>query len=406
MRSFVKFLSLAIVALLLLMPLATAQQQRVKVYYVPILGKWMTKEEIAKEIAKEGEVVVADWTYGGLVETVHAPGFAKYVKERYGVDIRVKWVGTQTPEVMMSATMTALKAGKNPPYDVMAIEIPFFFRAKAEGIIEPVAYEGNPLIPNLKYIHPFFKQFMPYGIIFQGLDTAGLLIREDKAPFVKSYADLADPKLKGHVVLPTVGTMHFAHFLLNLAFALGKDYKNPEDMKEVIKYAATKIAPNVLRYTVSEAEIMELLERGEAWAVAWWWYLAPVEKLKGYPVVRVAQPQGSVFVPGVVWVPKNVKHPVLAQLFIDFIISPDHQLCLLYPELRKKEHASDFVMVHQFLGNDTNFKLLPDWIKPFYATIYPYPLSKMFQWYKFVDFDYVAKVMTKWSEEYRKELRA
>lgn len=35
-------------------------------------------------------------------------------------------------------------------------------------------------------------------------------------------------------------------------------------MEEVIRYAAEKIHPNILRYTVSEAELMELMERGEA----------------------------------------------------------------------------------------------------------------------------------------------
>lgn len=72
------------------------------------------------------------------------------------------------------------------------------------------------------------------------------------------------------MILPTPGTVHFANFLVNLAFAMGKNYKNPAEMQEVINFAAKNIHPNVLRYTVSEAELMELMERGEAWAIAWW----------------------------------------------------------------------------------------------------------------------------------------
>ena len=370
-----------------------------KVYYVPILNKWMTYSEIVAEIKKEGKVTIADWTYGGLVETYHVPAFKQYVKKRYGVDIEVTWVGTQEPETIISSVLMSLQAGKAPPYDVVAIEAPYFFRALGANAVEPAIYLGNPLMNNLRYVNPFFVKYQPYGVIFQAIDTAGMLINKEKAGWVKDYRDLADPRLKGHVLLPTPGTVHFANFLVNLAFAMGKDYKNPDDMKEVITFAATKIHPNVLRYTVSEAEIMELLERGEAWAVAWWWYLAPVEAAKGYPITRVAQPQGSVFVPGIAWIPKNVEHPVLAQIFIDFLMSPDFWFALDFPKYR--ESKEDFLMLHQNLLNDTNFNLLPDWIKPFYAEVYPYPLSKMFQWYVLPDYDYIEKHTEEWSNLYR-----
>lgn len=370
-----------------------------RVYYVPILDKWMTYSEIVAQIKKEGKVVIADWTYGGLVETFHVPAFKQYVKKKYGVDIEVTWVGTQEPEAIISSVLMALGAGKTPPYDVVAIEAPYFFRALKAKALEPVIYVGNPLMNNLRYVHPFFTQYQPYGVIFQAIDTAGMLINTEKAGWIKDYKDLADPRLKGHILVPTPGTVHFANFLVNLALAMGKDYKSPSDMKEVIEFAATKIHPNVLRYTVSEAEIMELLERGEAWAVAWWWYLAPVEAAKGYPVSRVAQPQGSVFVPGIAWIPKNVEHPVLAQIFIDFLMSPEFWFALDFPQYR--ESKEDFLMLHQNLLNDTNFKLLPEWIKQMYANVYPYPLEKMFQWYVIPDYDYIERNTEEWSSLYR-----
>ena len=42
-----------------------------KLYYVPILNKWMTYSELVNEIKKEGKITIADWTYGGLIETYH-----------------------------------------------------------------------------------------------------------------------------------------------------------------------------------------------------------------------------------------------------------------------------------------------------------------------------------------------
>ncbi|MEM2235139.1 MAG: extracellular solute-binding protein [Desulfurococcaceae archaeon] len=371
-----------------------------KMYYIPILGKWMSESEIINEIRREGRIIIADWTYGGLVETYHAPAFERYVKEMYGVDIEVTWIGTQEPEAMVSSVLMAVSAGSPSPYDVMAIEAPFFFRALSAGAIEPAIYLGNPLMRNLEYVDPFFLKYQPYGVIFQAIDTAGLLINTEKAGWITDYRDLADPRLKGHVILPTPGTVHFANFLVNLALAMGKDYKNPSDMEEVIKFAAEKIHPNVLRYTTSEAEIMELMERGEAWAIAWWWYLAPVEAVKGYPVSRVAQPQGSVFVPGIAWIPKNVQHPVLAQIFIDFLMSVKFWFALDFPQYR--ESKEDFLMLHQNLLNDTNIDLLPDWIKPIYANIYPYPLAKMAEWYVIPDYSYIEQQTEKWSSMYNK----
>jgi len=371
-----------------------------KTYYVPVLNKWLTESEIVSEIKKEGKVVIADWTYGGLVETYHVPAFKNYIKKHFGVDIDVTWVGTQEPEVIISSVIISVQSGKAPPYDVVAIEAPYFFRGLKAGVVEPAIYVGNPLMNNLRYVDSFFLKYQPYGVIFQAIDTAGILINSEKASFVKDYKDLADPRLKGHVILPTPGTVHFANFLVNLAFAMGKNYKNPAEMQEVINFAAKNIHPNVLRYTVSEAELMELMERGEAWAIAWWWYLAPVEAVKGYPIARVAQPQGNVFVPGIAWIPKNVEHPVLAQLFIDFLMSPDFWFALDYPQYR--DSKEDFLMLHQNLLNDTNFKLLPDWIKPMYANIYPYPLSKMNEWYVIPDYDYIEQQTQTWSDMYNK----
>ncbi|MCD6488769.1 MAG: extracellular solute-binding protein [Desulfurococcales archaeon] len=377
-------------------PTTTAKVE--KMYYIPILNEWMTESEIKEEIQKEGTVIIADWTYGGLVETYHVPAFKKYIKDYWGVDIDVKWVGTQEPEVIVSSVLQAVKAGQPAPYDVVAIEAPYFFRAKKANAIEAAIYIGNPLMKNLSYVHPFFLQFQPYAVVFQAIDTAGMLVNTEKAGWIKDYTDLADPRLKGHVILPTPGTVHFANFLVNLALAMGKDYKNPQDMEEVIKFAAEKIHPNVLRYTVSEAEIIEYLERGEAWAVAWWWYLAPVEAVKGYPISRVAQPQGNVFIPGIAWIPKGVQHPVLAQLFINFLMSPDFWFAIGFPQYR--ESKEDFLMLHQNLLNDSNFDLLPDWIKSIYSQIYPYPLDKMYEWYVFPDYEYIEEHTEEWSNLY------
>jgi hypothetical protein len=81
-------------------------------------------------------------------------------------------------------------------------------------------------------------------------------------------------------------------------------------------------------------------------------------------------------------------------------MSPDFWFALDYPQYR--DSKEDFLMLHQNLLNDTNFKLLPDWIKPMYANIYPYPLSKMNEWYVIPDYDYIEQQTQTWSDMYNK----
>lgn len=379
-----------------------ATQEKEKVL-VPILNQKMTRNEMVQKMKAEGAITIANWTYGGMATKYFGPGFKRYMKEKYGLNIEVHWLGTQTPGTFMTQVFASLKADTPPPYDVMAIETPFFFKARAKDIAQPFIHEGkNPLIPIYPELHDFYKKYAPYGLVFQAIDTAGLNINTEKAPFVEDYTDLADPRLKGHLLVPTIGTAHFTNFLLNLSLAMGKDYKDPEEMKEVIEFAATNIHPNVLKYTTSEATMIELLEREVAWVNAWWFYLGNVESMKGYPITWKPQPQGNAFEPGVAWIPNDVSHPLLAQAFMDYLVSPERTLALYWPEVR--ENKSDFMMVHQMLPNETYFDKLPEWLKPNYDKYLPWPMEKMEEWYTFIDWGYVIEHMDKWSKLYRQKI--
>ena len=53
--------------------------------------------------------------------------------------------------------------------------------------------------------------------------------------------DLADPRLKGKVTLPPPGDITAGGLFLGLASELGKDYKDPAQMKEVVDWVMTNI---------------------------------------------------------------------------------------------------------------------------------------------------------------------
>jgi hypothetical protein len=97
--------------------------------HVSILNKDMTDDEIKAEIAKEGSVVVGNWTYTANDELVKQ--FQKYVKDTYGADITLTYEGSQQPSTYLTK-LAAAKTGGNPaPYDVLAIEENYWADAMA-----------------------------------------------------------------------------------------------------------------------------------------------------------------------------------------------------------------------------------------------------------------------------------
>lgn len=81
--------------------------------WIPVLNRLMSFDDVVAEIEKEKKVIVANWTYWGLIDTFWGPVLKKYVKDIYGVDIEVEWTGTQTAKGgFMGALDSALAAGQ------------------------------------------------------------------------------------------------------------------------------------------------------------------------------------------------------------------------------------------------------------------------------------------------------
>jgi ABC-type Fe3+ transport system substrate-binding protein len=292
--------------------------------WVPILNKYMSYEEVVAEIKKEGSITIADWTYWGLVDTYFIPSFKSYVKNKYGVDVEVKFVGTQEAKGgFMYQLYSAYQAGLPAPYDAMHIEINFFEEAKAKDVAEP--FLPSPLVPNLAFVDPVFI-FAPYGVQFQQHAMVTPVFNLEKTGFVKSWLDLADPRLKGKITLWSLSDNGFWAFLATVATALGYDYKNPEQMNKAIEWVAKNIHPNVLKYTSDEAEIIELSEKNVTWITAYWCCSYEMEqaagnKWLGPKLLEPFMPN----LPGVVWIPKKAQHPVLAQIYVDWLLSKEFQ---------------------------------------------------------------------------------
>ncbi|MCX2728067.1 hypothetical protein OO015_11255 [Thermomicrobium sp. 4228-Ro] len=162
---------------------------------VPIVNREMTRDELIAAIREEGSLVVANWTYTANDKIVEQ--FQKYVKDTYGVDIKLIYEGTQAPSTYLTNLYTALKANKPSPYDVMAIEENYWAEAKLQT--PPVLEEflPSPLVPNAERVDPMFRRF-PTAVAFQASATPGIVYNKAKVDFLKDWKDLADSRLKGN----------------------------------------------------------------------------------------------------------------------------------------------------------------------------------------------------------------
>ena len=118
----------------------------------------------------------------------------------------------------------------------------------------------SDLIPNQSMVLDVFKH-APQSIAFQSTAyRASSTTRTTRA--LTKLMDLADPRLKGKLTLPKPTDITAGGLLLGLASEMGKDYKDPEQMKEVVDWAVQNLGPNVLKYTTDQATPQQLFESG------------------------------------------------------------------------------------------------------------------------------------------------
>jgi ABC-type Fe3+ transport system substrate-binding protein len=206
----------------------------------------------------------------------------------------------------------------------------------------------------------------PTTIAFQSTAFPGVVYSKSRAGWMKTLKDLADPRLKGKVVLPPPGDITNGGLFLGLASELGKDYKDAAQMKEVVDWVMTNVYPNVLKITPDSAEMQQLLRSGAADAVSFWNSLARLEYFGGNTDAAVLVPTAVFPVNGYLWVPKGAPHPVLAQVFINWRLAKDVQ----FPNAWPIDHGPWSELSEGFLGTDY-VDQVPDWFTADYFSYFP-----------------------------------
>lgn len=344
--------------------------------HVAILNKDLTDDQIKAEIAKEAGVVVGNWTYSA--NAVLVDQFQKYVKSTYGVDIVLTYDGSQAPSEYLTKLAAASKGGNPAPYDVMAVEENYWADGMAQGLVADML--PSDLIPNQSLVLDQFKH-APTSIAFQSTAFPGVVYNKAKASYIKSLKDLANPALKGKLTLPAPGDITAGGFFLGLASELGKDYKNADQMKEVVDWAMTNIGPNVTKYTSDQPTLQQLFESGATDAFAFWNSTARLEYFNGNTNATLLVPQTIFPANGYLWIPKNAPHPVLAQVFINWRLSKEVQ----FPNSWPINHGQWSELSEGFLGPEY-VPLVPDWFAKDYFSYFP-TLDQIKTNFKPIDWD-------------------
>jgi hypothetical protein len=378
------------------------------------MNQFMSRDEVAAEIAKEGKVSIANWTYWGLVDSYFTPSLKKYVKDLYGVDVEVEFLGTQAAKGgWVVAVESALASGGVPPFDLMHIEVNFFEEAVSKGLAEP--FLPSPLVPWAQYVDSFFLHY-PYGIQFQQHALGNFTVNTNYVgDWFNGWKALADPRLKGKVSIWPSSDNGLWGWWAVMADELGYDYHNPDDMKTTLKWIADNICPNVLKYTDDEGELADLLEKELTWASAYWCctaegyaitkpYLKGTQKL---PYFKGQHPN----LPGIYWIPKKVEHPVLAQIAADWELSAGLQFTdisqwQLAPGDDTKSKQLWAEALEGPLGQDY-LQFVPDWVKQLgpNGIFELYPTIDQARSFLKLDWGYINTVINDWIA-YWKELTA
>jgi spermidine/putrescine-binding protein len=357
--------------------------------HVSILDKDMTDDEIKAEIAKEGGLVVGNWTYSA--NSVLIDEFQKYVKATYGADVKLTYEGTQAPSEYLTKLAAASKGGNPAPYDVIAVEENYWADGVTQGLVSD--FLPSDLIPNQSLVLDQF-QHAPTSIAFQSTAFPGVVYNKTKAPFLKTLQDLANPALKGKITLPAPGDITAGGFFLGLASELGKDYKDAAQMKEVVDWAVTNIGPNVVQYTTDQPTLQQLFESGAIDAFAFWNSTARLEYFGGHKDATLLVPQTIYPANGYLWIPKGATHPVLAQVFINWRLSPEVQ----FPNDWPIEHGQWSELSEGFLGPDY-VSHVPDWFAADYFSYFP-TLDQIKTQFKPVDWNAYNATSKEWQDYY------
>ena len=253
--------------------------------------------------------ITVGW-YGGPIgkafqETVVAP-----FEKKTGIKVTVE-------TAFDDARLTKLQAQPGS-LDVAFFTDPVMPKVRAAGIPSDLT---TAMIPNLANVYPNLKTKDSFAWTF---GVWGIAYNADKVnPAPTSWADLLDPKYKGHVTEPDITYNSSVLSLVAMARLGGGSLDNLtpgfQRMQEL-----RKLAPF---FWASSSQMLQQLQAGNIWLTP---YASggtyEAAEAPGAPPIRFAIPkEGGYLVDFNTVIPRQSKHPQAAAEFANFLLDPTVQ---------------------------------------------------------------------------------
>ncbi|WP_126426206.1 ABC transporter substrate-binding protein [Brevibacillus marinus] len=254
--------------------------------------------------------------YGGSYEKKMKEAIIPKFEQQFGV--KVQYITGSSVD-----TLSKLQAQKDrPQIDVAFLDDGPKAQAKSFGLLAPL---DESIVTNLAHVYDIAKDKdnigVGFGVIATGLAYNKDVFEQNGWEPLKSWNDLADPKFKGKLVLPSIANTYGVHLLLMTAFANGGSERNIEPGFAKMK----EIAENAVTFDKT-ADVSNYFLQGQTVASAWGSSRVFTLQDTGFPIEFVIPQEGAPALMATVNVVKNAPHAELAQQFVNFILSEEVQV--------------------------------------------------------------------------------
>lgn len=248
-------------------------------------------------------------SYGGPWNEVQEQHVLARFKEETGYDVTL---GQQA----VNAVPLITAAKDNPIYDLVWMSAEDHAALSEAGLLLPLNYDN---IPNSKDLYDGTR--LTDGVITSFAAVAIVYNKEKVSPPPKSWQDLWDPRLKGHVIIGDLPHPYGMSFLVMTARLHGGDENNIDPGFEQIE----KLRPSIAAFYKNSGVANQLFQQGVAWVAPWYHGRAKYGADRGIPLEYVIPEEGAPPYLSIIGVVKGTKKKDIAEKFIDLSLAPAPQ---------------------------------------------------------------------------------
>jgi putative spermidine/putrescine transport system substrate-binding protein len=270
------------------------------------LSPAMAQQEITLKVASFA---------GPFGEALQKYAFELFTK-RTGIKVEVVYANPADHLAKMIASR-----GREAPFDIVSLDDDVTAAAKDAGLYAKL---DPAIVTNLKHLYPEGKdKDGMYATMFYF--SLGIAYNKDKlkaagVPEPKSWNDLWDPRLAGHVSVPDIVNIQGRDFIIQMARLNGGDESTPE--KGIDKIAQIKAHS----YYTASSTLQAQIESGDVWMVPWNNMRSAAMADRRLPIGFVIPTEGSIGNTDTVGLVAGSRYPKEAQMLINYILDPFAQL--------------------------------------------------------------------------------